>query len=521
SATPRIRSTCRDRCPRNLCLQKRWNLTPHCAVCNCKHPVSRTQPGGSMKAKRVPIGLLVAALFAGGIGAAGVSNFPAQFSDAHAAPAAAVQTLPDFAAISECNKAAVVNITSSKIAKAEDAMPGVPPELLRRFGIPLPDAPRERAMQGMGSGFIVDASGVILTNAHVVEGADEVHVRLTDRREFKGKVLGADKATDIAVVKIEAGGLPVVKLGDPAKTRVGEWVLAIGSPFGFDNTVTAGIVSATSRSLPDGTYVPFIQTDAAVNPGNSGGPLFNLKGEVIGINSQIYSRSGGFQGIAFAVPIDVASHVQQELVAHGRVERGRLGVHIQEVTQSLAQSFGLDRPRGALVAQVEKGSPAEKAGLKPGDVLLGVNGKAIERSAEIPPLVAAVKPGDKATLSVWRDGKKQDLAVTVGRLDADKTAEAASPRNEKADTGKLGLAVRPSKEGLVVEKVSGPAERAGIQAGDVVTAVNGKPVKSVEELRAVADKAKGAVAILVRRGEDSIFVPIEIGLLKEIKGPRL
>ena len=249
----------------------------------------------------------------------------------------------------------------------------------------------------------------------------------------------------------------MVKLGDPAQTRVGEWVLAIGSPFGFENTVTAGIVSATSRSLPDGTYVPFIQTDAAVNPGNSGGPLFNLKGEVIGINSQIYSRSGGFQGIAFAVPIDVASNVKQQLVAHGRVERGRLGVQIQEVTQSLAQSFGLDRPRGALVAQVEKESPAAKAGLKPGDVLLGVNGKAIERSAEIPPLVAAVKPGEKATLSVWRDRKQQELAVTVGRLEADKTAQAATPRSsEKADTGKLGLAVRPSQEGLVVEKRERP-----------------------------------------------------------------
>jgi serine protease Do len=303
----------------------------------------------------------------------------------------------------------------------------------------------------------------------------------------------------------------VVKLGDPRNVRVGEWVLAIGSPFGFENTVTAGIVSATSRSLPDGTYVPFIQTDAAVNPGNSGGPLFNLKGEVIGINSQIYSRSGGFQGIAFAVPIDVASHVKQELLAHGRVERGRLGVHIQEVTQSLAESFGLDRPRGALVAQVEKGSPAEKAGLKAGDVLLGVNGRAIERSAEIPPLVAAVKPGNKATLNVWRDGKKQDLAVTVGRLDTDKTAEAASPSNEKADTGKLGLAVRPSKEGLVVEKVTGPAARAGLQEGDVVTAVNGKPVKSVDDLRKAADQAKGSVALLVRRGEDTVFVPIEVG----------
>jgi serine protease Do len=342
-----------------------------------------------------------------------------------------------------------------------------------------------------------------------VEGADEVRVRLSDRREFKGKVVGSDKATDIAVVKIDAKSLPVVKLGDPAKIKVGEWVLAIGSPFGFENTVTAGIVSATSRSLPDGTYVPFIQTDAAVNPGNSGGPLFNLKGEVIGINSQIYSRSGGFQGIAFAVPIDVASNVKQQLVAHGSVQRGRLGVSIQEVTQSLAQSFGLDRPRGALVAQVEKGSPAEKAGLKPGDVLLGINGRPVERSAEIPPLVAAVKPGTKATLDVWRDGKKQALAVTVGELEPEKTA-AASPRGESADTGKLGLAVRPAAEGLVVENASGAAARAGIRAGDVVTAVNGRPVKSVEELRAAAEKSKGSVALLVRRGEASIFVPVEV-----------
>ena len=472
-----------------------------------------------MRAKVFSIALLAAAVL--GV-SAGVSHLPhvnAAAPAAVSAPAvsqpAAVQTLPDFAAIAEANKGAVVNITSTLSVKAEagggvpEGLEDLPPQFRRFFEQQMPQAPRIR--QGMGSGFIVDADGTILTNAHVVDGADEVRVRLSDRREYKGKVVGQDKATDIAVVKIDAKGLPVVKLGDPAQTRVGEWVLAIGSPFGFENTVTAGIVSATSRSLPDGTYVPFIQTDAAVNPGNSGGPLFNLKGEVIGINSQIYSRSGGFQGIAFAVPIDVASHVQQELVAHGRVERGRLGVHIQEVTQSLAQSFGLDRPRGALVAQVEKGSPAEKAGLKPGDVLLAVNGKAIERSAEIPPLVAAVKPGNKATLNVWRDGKKQDLAVTVGRLEADKTAEASSPRSEKADTGKLGLAVRPSKEGLVVETVSGPAARAGIQAGDVVTAVNGKPVRSVDDLRKAAGQAKGSVAVLVRRGEDSIFVPIEVG----------
>jgi serine protease Do len=466
-----------------------------------------------MKARVVYIALLAAAVIGTGVG---ISQIPAvtqatAAASATAAPpaAAAVQTLPDFAAIAEANKGAVVNITSSSAPKPGASVPeGLEnlPEELRRLIPQLPQQPR----QGMGSGFIVDADGTVLTNAHVVEGADEVRVRLIDRREFKGKVVGADKATDIAVVKIEAKGLPVVKLGDPAQVKVGEWVLAIGSPFGFENTVTAGIVSATSRSLPDGTYVPFIQTDAAVNPGNSGGPLFNLKGEVIGINSQIYSRTGGFQGIAFAVPIDVASNVKQQLLAHGSVQRGRLGVSIQEVSQSLAQSFGLDRPRGALVAQVEKGSPAEKAGIKPGDVLLGVNGKTVERSAEVPPLVAAVKPGTKATLDVWRDGKKQALAVTVGELEADKTA-AAKPKGESAETGKLGLAVRLSAEGLVVENASGAAARAGIRTGDVVTAVNGRPVKSVEELRSAAEKSKGSVALLVRRGEASIFVPVDVG----------
>jgi serine protease Do len=242
-------------------------------------------------------------------------------------------------------------------------------------------------------------------------------VRLTDRREFKGKVLGVDKQSDIAVVKIEANGLPVVKLGDPAQVRVGEWVLAIGSPFGFENTATVGIVSATSRSLPDGTYVPFIQTDAAVNPGNSGGPLFNMKGEVIGINSQIYSQSGGYQGIAFAIPINVASQVKEQLVKNGKVERGRIGVAIQEVTQQLAESFGLERPQGALVSSVEPGGPADKAGLKPGDVILAVDGHAIDRSAEVPPLVAAVKPGSKASLEVWRDKAKRTLALLVKRGD--------------------------------------------------------------------------------------------------------
>jgi serine protease Do len=460
-----------------------------------------------MKAKAVSVALLALAVVATSVGVT-------QYSETRAAAPAAVQTLPDFSAIAEANKLAVVNIRATAKAQGGDASaPEIPEELrnspfgefFRRFQIPQPNVPR----QGMGSGLIVEPDGVILTNAHVVEGADEVIVRLTDRREFKGKVLGADKPTDIAVVKIDAKGLPTVKMGDPSKVKVGEWVLAIGSPFGFENTVTAGIVSATSRSLPDGTYVPFIQTDAAVNPGNSGGPLFNLKGEVIGINSQIYSRSGGFMGLAFAIPVDVAVNVKAQLVAHGRVERGRVGVAIQEVSQSLAQSFGLDRPRGALVASVDDGSPAEKAGLKPGDVLLSLNGRPIERSSEVPPLVAAVKPGSKATFEVWREGAKREITVTVGELKTEQVASA--PRGERAPTGKLGLAVRPTDEGLVVENASGPALRAGIRPGDVVTAVNGKPVKSVEELRSAAEKANGTVALLVRRGESSIFVPLELG----------
>jgi serine protease Do len=471
-----------------------------------------------MKAKVVSVAVLALAVIGTGVSVAQLSSPHASTAAVQVVPqGAAVQTLPDFAAIAEANKGAVVNITALSTPKpAADApnaqripeeLEGTPfGEFFRRFQGPQPNVPR----QGMGSGFIVESDGVVLTNAHVVAGADEVRVRLYDRREFKGKVVGVDKPTDIAVVKIDANGLQTVKLGDPHAIKVGEWVVAIGSPFGFENTVTAGIVSATSRSLPDGTYVPFIQTDVAVNPGNSGGPLFNLKGEVIGVNSQIYSRTGGYQGLSFAIPVDVAANVKTQLVQHGKVERGRLGVSIQEVSQSLAQSFGLDRPRGALVAQVEKGSPAEKAGVQPGDVLLGVNGKTIERSAELPPLVATVKPGTKATFELWRDGKKQTLDVTIGALGSEQVA--AGPAGEAgAPAGKLGLAVRPSDQGLVVENASGASARAGIRSGDVVTAINGKPVKSVEELKAAAEKSNGTVALLVRRGDASIFVPVEIG----------
>jgi serine protease Do len=443
-------------------------------------------------------------------------NSHAEPAPVRAAPA--VQTLPDFSAIVEANKAAVVNITVSghaQVSQLEDQDEDNPlNEFLRRFQVPGAQVPT----QGLGSGFIVESDGVILTNAHVVDGADEVRVKLSDRREFKGKVLGVDAPTDIAVVKIDAKGLPTVKLGDPRGVRVGEWVLAIGSPFGFDNTVTAGIVSATSRSLPEGTYVPFIQTDAAINPGNSGGPLFNLRGEVIGINSQIYSRTGGYMGVAFAIPINVAADVEKQLVKNGKVERGRIGVAIQEVNASLASSFGLDRPQGALVSSVEPNGPADKAGIKPGDVLLAVNGKPVDRSSELPPLVAAVKPGTKATFDVWREGAKRQIPVTVGELKSEKVASAGG--GEKA-SGKLGLAVRPltaeekkeldGVQGLVVENAAGAAARAGIRPGDVVTAVNGKPVKSVRDLSAAVEKAKGSVALLIRRGEASIFVPVEIG----------
>jgi len=451
-----------------------------------------------------------------------------------ASAAGSRQLLPDFAAIVEANGKAVVNITATKAARAargpsagmDESNPLY--EFFRRFNIPIPEGQGQGPSpqvpsRGMGSGFIVDANGIVLTNAHVVEGADEVRVRLSDRREFKGKVVGADKATDIAVVRIEAKDLPVVKLGDPSKLRVGEWVVAIGSPFGFENSVTAGIVSATARSLPEGTYVPFIQTDAAVNPGNSGGPLFNMQGEVIGIASQIYSRTGGYMGVAFAIPIDVAANVKTQLVEHGKVERGRIGIAIQDVDQSLAQSFGLDRPQGALVASVERGGPADKAGLKTGDVIIALDGKLVERSNELPPRVANLKPGSKATFEVWRDRKKVQIPVAIGELKDDKVAQAnpaANEREQVASAGKLGLALRQlnpeerrqlnGTEGLVVEEASGAAANAGIQAGDLVTAINGKPVKSIDDVRKAVPE-QGKVAILIRRGEASIYVPVDVG----------
>jgi len=439
-----------------------------------------------------------------------------------AAQAAPLVALPDFSVLVDRYGPAVVNISvTQKQQKTAFGGRKLDPndpffEFFRHFGLPMPDsAPPSR---GQGSGFIVGSDGLILTNAHVVANAEEVTVKLTDRREFKAKIVGSDPQTDIAVLRIEAKDLPTVRLGDSKQARVGEWVVAIGSPFGFENTVTSGIVSAKSRALPDGTYVPFIQTDVAVNPGNSGGPLFNLKGEVIGINSQIYSSTGGYQGLSFAIPIDMAVKIKDQLVENGKVSRGRIGVTIQEVSQPLAQSFGLDKAGGALVSTVEPGSPAEKAGIQSGDVILSINGQPISRSIDLSARVAELRPGTKATLGVWRNGKSRDLEVALGEA---KTPVKVAATGGGEDSGRLGLAVRPLQKdelrqlqidgGVLVEDVSGPAAQAGLRPGDVVLSVNGKPVKSVDELRMLTAKGGKHVALLIKRDDARLFVPVEIG----------
>jgi serine protease Do len=434
----------------------------------------------------------------------------AQAAPAPAASATRAALLPDFASIVQQFGPAVVNIATTGTRKAGAEQVPLP----FQFGGPAPEVP----VQGQGSGFIVSDDGIVLTNAHVVRGASEVTVKLTDRREFRAKVLGADPATDIAVLRIDARGLPVVKLGDPTRARVGDWVVAIGSPFGFENSVTAGIVSAKGRSLPGEIYVPFIQTDVAVNPGNSGGPLFSLDGEVIGINSQIYSRSGGYQGLSFAIPIDMALRVKDQIVATGRAMHARLGVNVQTMNQALAESFGLQRPEGALVASVAPDSPAQKAGLQPGDVVLKFNGRAVGDSGELAAMVGESAPGKKVQLEVLRKGARRMLAATLGTA-ADETAQRAEA-DAAADPGRLGLAVRPLSPqeqeaanvsgGLLVQGVNGPAARAGVAPGDIVLQAGGKPVKSVEDLRAATRSGK-TIALLVQRGERRLFVPLQMG----------
>ena len=449
--------------------------------------------------------------------------------------------LPDFTELVEKQGPAVVNISTTQVVRGlARGGPQLPfddddpmAEFFRRFaprqpGMPgVPSTPREYQTRSLGSGFIVSSDGYILTNAHVVDSADEILVRLTDKREFKAKAIGADKRTDVALIKIEATNLPVVRLGDPNTLKVGEWVVAIGSPFGFENSVTAGIVSAKGRSLPQENFVPFLQTDVAVNPGNSGGPLFNMRGEVVGINSQIYSRSGGFMGISFAIPIDVAMDVQNQLKATGKVSRGRIGVVIQEVTKELAESFGLSKAQGAAVSSIEKGGPADKAGVEPGDVILKFDGKPVLSSIDLPRIVGMTKPGARVTIQVWRKGATRDLSAVVGEIPEEKSL-ASSPKGTKPPeqaANRLGLVVselsaEQKRElkingGLLIEDIRANTSRADLRPGDILLALISRgettEIKSVEQFnKLVAQFDKSAnITLLVKRGEVQTFVTIK------------
>jgi serine protease Do len=448
-----------------------------------------------------------------------------------------IAQLPDFSGLVERYGPAVVNVEVVEHAQAAPAPQGGDNgdndngngddsndpfnQFFRRFGIP--NVPRNLPPQhGTGSGFIVSPDGYIITNAHVVNDADQVTVKLVDRREFRAKVIGIDERTDIAVVKIAAHNLPVVKLGDSRKLRPGQWVVAIGSPFGFENSATAGIVSATARPLPSDNYVPFIQTDVAVNPGNSGGPLFNARGEVVGVNSQIFSQTGGYMGLSFAIPIDLAVNVEQQLIRSGHVVRGRIGVTIQDLNAQLAESFGLDRPRGALVSMVESNGPAGKAGIKPGDVILAVNGQSIDHYGEVSSLISNMRPGSDAHLTIWRNGKQLDVSVHVAELNEkeERAGSRAQPGHQRNEIAQLGLSVRPltpdekqqaqTQGDLIVERASGPAQDAGVQPGDIILGVNGKPVHTQHDLELDAKAAGKTLALLIQRQDAQIYIPLQV-----------
>ena len=411
---------------------------------------------------------------------------------------------PNYRAIVARNQAAVLGITTA--SEVNDA-----PQQQIDFGGPSGNA--------QGSGFLISADGLVLTNAHVVDGAKEVTVKLSDHREFKAKVLGSDRTSDIAVLKIDGHDLPTVKLGDSDRISVGDYVLAIGEPFGLEETATAGIISATNRSLPGDGYVPFIQTDAAVNPGNSGGPLFDANGNVVGINAQIYSNSGGYQGVSFAIPINLAIQIKDQIVKTGKVAHARLGVEVQTLNQSLADSFKLKAPNGALVAKIEPDSAAAKAGIQVGDVILKFNGAPIVDAGQLSARVGVARPGDKASLEIWRDGRTLSLDATIGNAAQLASADGA-PGNESGK-GKLGLALRPLNPeerhqagvagGLIVEESRGRAAEAGIQPGDVVLSVDGTPVHSVEDLRKLVQQHDKQVALLIQRGDSRIFIPVTLG----------
>ncbi|MGO9717468.1 MAG: Do family serine endopeptidase [Steroidobacteraceae bacterium] len=444
---------------------------------------------------------------------------------APALPSSRVTGLPDFSGLVADNGAAVVNISvvekAQKFGNAtDDGDDDSMSQFFHRFQLPSPEhMPPSR---GIGSGFIITPDGYVLTNAHVVADASEVTVKLTDRREFRAKVIGVDKRSDVALIKIPATGLPTVRFGDPARIRPGQWAIAIGSPFGFENSVTAGVISAVGRPLPDdsgSSFVTFIQTDAAVNPGNSGGPLFNLDGQVIGINSQIYSRTGGYMGMSFAIPIDVALNVKDQLMRTGKVSRSRIGVAVQDIGQQLAQTFGLATPHGALISAVEPQSPGEHAGLKPGDVITSVNGRSIDHSYDLPEVISQLAPGSEARLGVWHDRKATQVTVKTVLLE---DAPSQSARVGSADDGgKLGLAIRPldpseqqelhTRGRLVVEDVTGPALAAGLQAGDVVLGVNGSGVSTIAELKREVARAGRTLALLIQREDAQIYIPIDLG----------
>jgi serine protease Do len=451
-----------------------------------------------------------------------------------ASPMPTVQ-LPDFSELAQRVGPSVVNIRTTERRTGSNGNGAMDPnleEFFKRFGIPLPNKPDPRRgphdndddepqMRGVGSGFILSADGYVMTNAHVVEGADEVIVTLTDKRELKARIVGSDKRSDVAVVKVEATGLPFVKIGDVGRLKVGEWVMAIGSPFGLDNTVTAGIVSAKQRDTGD--YLPLIQTDVAINPGNSGGPLINLRGEVVGINSQIYSRSGGFMGISFAIPIDEAVRVADQLRIGGRVVRGRIGVQISPVAKEVAESIGLGAPRGALVQGVEKDGPADKAGIEAGDIILKVDGRPVEKSADLPRIVGGVKPGTRSVIQVFRRGSTKDLAVTVAEFEPDTPAPKASDAQGAAPVPKavLGLTVSDLGDaqkqelrlqaGVRVDAVSGEAARAGVHEGDIILAINNIELTSAKQFVAVASKVDKSrmVTVLVRRGDWTNYLIIK------------
>ncbi len=456
---------------------------------------------------------------------------------------AQTRELPDFTDLIDTQGAAVVNIStvqthSTPKNQAIPGMPNIPEdspfyEFFRRHSphgaIPkelLPhEAPREFESKSLGSGFIISSDGYILTNAHVVNSADEITVKLNDKREFRAEVIGADRKTDIALLKIEARNLPQVTQGDPNQLRVGEWVVAIGSPFGFESSVTAGIVSAKGRSLAQEDYVPFIQTDVAINPGNSGGPLFNMKGEVVGINSQIYSRTGGYMGLSFAIPIDVATDISNQLKATGKVSRGRIGVMIQEVTKELAESFGLAKPGGALVTLVQKGGPAEVAGLKAKDVIIKFDDKVVSASSDLPRIVGSTKPGSRVSIQIWRNGSTKKLIVLVDEFPSDeKISSRGSKQGKTPDTSnRIGLALRELSShekkqievnnGLLVEDMRpGIASRSGIQPGDIILGINNQDVASVGQFNQLLNKIKEGrnIALLVKRGNTTSFITMKL-----------